>query len=230
MAEQKSLIVHVARQTLTTPAKPTASLIGRGLAAIRDGGALAKSQDQEALYRKARDIYECYVDDWEQSEHAAELTEAFTIFQRLASEGYGKAYYPISRFFSGMIGMGEFEESVELLEHFTALAFKWCFDNQFQDDPAIWDDLGELYSSCLIGEKSNAELAYYWYEKAAEQGHAHAQFHLGLCYESGRGVEQNDTKAVYWCEKAAGQGDAYAQEYLWLGKEIDRLKTTKSNK
>jgi hypothetical protein len=54
MAEQKSLIVHVARQTLTTPAKPIASLVGRGLAAMRSGGALAKSQDQDALYQKAR--------------------------------------------------------------------------------------------------------------------------------------------------------------------------------
>ena len=32
--------------------------------------------------------------------------------------------------------------------------------------------------------------AFEWYEKAAEQGHADAQYYLGLMYEIGRGVDQ----------------------------------------
>lgn len=32
--------------------------------------------------------------------------------------------------------------------------------------------------------------------KAAEQGHAVAQLHLGVCYYNGHGVEQNSEKAM----------------------------------
>ena len=46
--------------------------------------------------------------------------------------------------------------------------------------------------------------------KAAEQGHAAAQYMLGLCYELGEGVEQDQVKAVEWYRKAAEQGQAVA--------------------
>jgi hypothetical protein len=51
-------------------------------------------------------------------------------------------------------------------------------------------------------------LAVYWYRQAAEQGHAKAQYNLGLMYESGRGIAKDDTQAVYWFRKAAEQGEA----------------------
>ena len=52
------------------------------------------------------------------------------------------------------------------------------------------------------------------YTKAAEQGHAVAQFNLGKCYYDGEGVEQDMQKAVEWYTKAAEQGDEDAQEAL----------------
>ncbi len=216
MAEQKSLIVHVARQTLTTPAKPTASLVGRGLAAIRNGGVLAKSQDQDALYLKAREIYERYWwgEDWQQSEHAPELVEAFTIFQRLVKQGYGKAYFPLFQMYRAW---GEYQADLFLGYAPIDLAgrgFTWCFDNQFQDDPAIWNDLGELYESALVNDKPNYELAFYWYKKAAELGYADAQYNLGLLYRDGKGVKQDNNQAVSWIKKAAKQDDALAQNNL----------------
>ena len=54
----------------------------------------------------------------------------------------------------------------------------------------------------------------YWYEKAANQGYAPAQYNLGVCYENGRGVVQSYEKAAFWFKKAANQGDAQAQFYL----------------
>ena len=55
----------------------------------------------------------------------------------------------------------------------------------------------------------------YWYQKAAEQGHAVAQYSLGLCYyKHGRGVKKDRTKSVYWYRKAAEQGYAEAQVSL----------------
>lgn len=42
-----------------------------------------------------------------------------------------------------------------------------------------------------------------WYTKAAEQGHAAAQYNLGNCYYDGEGVEKDLQKAIEWYTKAA---------------------------
>ena len=54
-----------------------------------------------------------------------------------------------------------------------------------------------------------------WYEKAAVQGIAEAQVHLGTLYRTGDGVEKSHEKAKEWYEKAADQGNAEA--YFNLG-------------
>ena len=72
--------------------------------------------------------------------------------------------------------------------------------------------------------------AFFYYEKAAEQGNATAQFNLGYFYDEGLGVEQDYKKAKEWYEKAAEQGNATAQfnlGYLYengLGVEQDYKK------
>ena len=48
----------------------------------------------------------------------------------------------------------------------------------------------------------------------AKQGHATAQFNLGVMYEDGRGVPQDYAEAVKWHQFAAGQGHADAQHNL----------------
>ena len=53
------------------------------------------------------------------------------------------------------------------------------------------------------------------YLAAAEQQCAPAQCNLGLCYDSGRGVEAQQ-EAVKWFMKAARQGDKTAQHNLGL--------------
>ena len=50
--------------------------------------------------------------------------------------------------------------------------------------------------------------------KAAEQGDAKAQFYLGVAYDDGAGVPENDREAVKWYLKAAEQGHARAQSNL----------------
>ena len=51
---------------------------------------------------------------------------------------------------------------------------------------------------------------------AAKQGEAYAQFNLGIMYEYGDGVPENDAEAVKWYRKAADQGYADAQYNLGL--------------
>ena len=55
-----------------------------------------------------------------------------------------------------------------------------------------------------------------WYKEAAEQEIAPAQCNLGLCYQTGRGVDLSETEAVKWFCRAAKQGDKTAQHNLGL--------------
>lgn len=63
-------------------------------------------------------------------------------------------------------------------------------------------------------EAEDYEQALECFRKAAEQGHADAQYHLGDCYYYGYGVEEDDTQAVEWYRKAAEQGHTDAQYAL----------------
>ncbi len=51
-------------------------------------------------------------------------------------------------------------------------------------------------------EKNYSE-AVKFFLLAAEQGHAKAQYNLGVCYYKGQGVQQSYTEAVKWYRKAA---------------------------
>ncbi len=50
----------------------------------------------------------------------------------------------------------------------------------------------------------------------AEQGQAEAQYNLGVMYQLGLGVPQDDQEAIRWYRLAAEQGDASAQFKLGL--------------
>ena len=60
-------------------------------------------------------------------------------------------------------------------------------------------------------QANNLPLAYKEFREAAEEGHADAQFNLGLMYEHGIGVGKNEKEAIVWYLKAAEQGSAFAQ-------------------
>ena len=45
-----------------------------------------------------------------------------------------------------------------------------------------------------------------WFRKAAEQGHADAQYNLGIMYKYGNGVPQDYVLAHMWLNIAAAQG------------------------
>ena len=70
-------------------------------------------------------------------------------------------------------------------------------------------NLGEAYYNGR-GPKSDIEAAK-WFQKAAEQGYAGAQWFLGLMYVKGAGVPKSDVEAIKWFRKAADQGFADAQ-------------------
>ena len=62
--------------------------------------------------------------------------------------------------------------------------------------------LGLLYRGAP-GLPADAEQSARWYRAAADQGHTHAQYNLGLAYLSGSGVVQDDIAAYMWLDVAA---------------------------
>ena len=72
------------------------------------------------------------------------------------------------------------------------------------------------YSDYYLGQGVDEDMvqAFEWFRKAAEQGHAGAQFSLGTCYYSGLGVAEDIVQGIEWYRKAAEQGNADAQYNL----------------
>ena len=64
---------------------------------------------------------------------------------------------------------------------------------------------------CSYSQLQDHEEALKWFRKSAEQGHAIAQYNMGLMSANGMGVSQNHKEAVKWYIKAAEQGYAKAQ-------------------
>lgn len=58
----------------------------------------------------------------------------------------------------------------------------------------------------------DAEKSVYYFKKAAEQGHAQAQFWLGTHYANGYGVPKDLAMSAFWNLRAAEGGSANAQE------------------
>jgi TPR repeat protein len=74
-------------------------------------------------------------------------------------------------------------------------------------------NLALLYYSG-VGTPRDIRYAIYWFTKAAEQGHALAQYKLGRLYMYGYGeeVQEGSKWAVYWLTKASEQGNFFAKE------------------
>ncbi|HHF0975660.1 TPA: tetratricopeptide repeat protein, partial [Haemophilus influenzae] len=83
----------------------------------------------------------------------------------------------------------------------------------FSFQSTAWADTPEqqFQQGLTAYEQSNYQTAFKLWLPLAEQGDAQAQGGLGMMYERGLGVKQDDFKAVNWYRKAAEQGDADAQ-------------------
>ena len=60
-------------------------------------------------------------------------------------------------------------------------------------------------------KKGNFETALKEWRPLAEQGDSYSQYNLGLMYDYGLGVIEDDAQAVYWYRKAAEQSHAKGQ-------------------
>jgi TPR repeat protein len=94
------------------------------------------------------------------------------------------------------------------LERDTAKAFIYLTEAAQRKDPRAAYLLGYAHYN-----KDNNR-AFEYYTLAAGQGHAAAQYKLGVCYEFGKGVAPNPQRAFEYYTLAANQGHAVAQYSL----------------
>ena len=76
----------------------------------------------------------------------------------------------------------------------------------------VWS--ADFWKGADAYEKGDYSSALREWKPLAEQGNASAQYNLGLMYDKGQGVPQDDKTAVKWYRLAAKQGDADAQYNL----------------
>lgn len=93
-------------------------------------------------------------------------------------------------------------------------ARNWWIERAENGGPNMQYGLGMLYAigNPALGIQRDENRAAVWYQRAAEQGHAEAQFALGLLHEDGRGVPHDAQAALAWYRKAAEQGHPIAKE------------------
>jgi uncharacterized protein len=105
-------------------------------------------------------------------------------------------------------------------------ALHWFITAAEQGHSGAQAYLGEIYGSDKYGLNDINKSAY-WYNKAAENGSAVAQFNIAGLYRIGaRGFSKDLQKSAYWYLKAAEQGDVHASYYIaemyWFGEGVSQ--------
>ena len=90
----------------------------------------------------------------------------------------------------------------------TLLALTLCTAAFPQKAESLYEEGKTLYDA------KKYEQAFPKLKAAAEKGHKKAQYRVGLCYDKGRGVAEDDAMAVKWYQKSAAQDYAKAQYEL----------------
>ncbi len=80
----------------------------------------------------------------------------------------------------------------------------------------LWQsaEQGNMYGEFLLAnlldptssthcQAASRDESIYWYQRAAEHGHACAQLRVGECYYSGNGVAKDLNQAIFWLKKAS---------------------------
>ena len=123
-----------------------------------------------------------------------DLKKAFYWYEKLASQGnatvqetLGWKYYTI---------MNDIEKAIY-----------WSKKAAEQDNIKAKYNLGQIY----FNEKNYIE-AHKWYEQAANEYYAVAQYMLGIMYTDGLGIKQDLDKANFWFKKAYGQYNKKAEQ------------------
>lgn len=115
-----------------------------------------------------------------------------------ADADHPRAHYYLGYMFAA--GLGTEADAERSFEHYMRSAEL--------GDPGGQYWLGSRYAG---EEHRDHRRALEWIGKAAGQGLAAAQYHLGYLHETGRGTRRDHAEAAKWYARAAGQGERPAQ-------------------
>ena len=155
---------------------------------------------------------------------AQDVAEAVRWYQKAAEQGCVEAQRVLGVMFAEGLGVAKDEEN----------AVRWSRMAADKGDADAQYILGVLHEERAVllpalvfffpnflhwfenvdGVAKDNAMAVFWYRKAAERGHAAAQFRLGHMFAAGRCVKEDEFSAVRWYQKAARQGNADAQKEL----------------
>ncbi len=160
---------------------------------------LAKQEDARAQFRMGffyRNGIGC-------SKNEAKAVEWY---EKSAQQGNGCAIAALGNMYESGAG-GLQKDSNKALKYYQD-AFEKLMSAS--DDVFCQNSLGTIYFYGYVVVK-NEEKAFTWYEKAAKQGYAVAQFNVGISHEYGQGTVKDIQKAFFWFTEAAKQGHIDAQ-------------------
>ena len=77
--------------------------------------------------------------------------------------------------------------------------------------PLCRDALEALWlRACALDDQGKPRVAFRLLRRAAEAGHHGSQLHLGVLYDTGRGVRRSRERALHWYRKGARRREAAA--------------------
>ncbi|MDQ2994122.1 MAG: hypothetical protein M3R00_04125 [Pseudomonadota bacterium] len=142
-----------------------------------------------------------------------DYAEAARLFNLAATQGDTRGF--INRGILSEYGLGV---------HFNQLESKRLYElgknsislgiSKFRSIPALY------YQGKIYENRGELSIAFSLYKLAAQAGCALAQFEIGYCYESGKGVSTDNELAVNWYLKSAEKGLSQAQNSIaWMYRE-----------
>jgi len=144
-------------------------------------------------------------------------SEAIKWYRRSAEGGYAPAQFVLGYFHQGH-GRLDYDHD-EVLKWYGKASDQGYAKAQF--NLGCYYDHGQGESGKLVsggptvwtkfGIPRNPVEALKWYRKAAENGHAQAQYLMGKSYHSGKDVPEDHAQSVKWWRKAAEQGNPASQ-------------------
>lgn len=187
-----------AQDVITGPRKPK-----------KQTTAPAKKTPKKRPQVSAQDLY-CKGDE---AYNRQDYVEAAKLWRRAADMDYPWAIYRLATMYEKGLGVARNEsEAIRLYEK--------ALDNGIAQAKTDLNRLRHIEEKLtptqsyakgvgLCNEGEYTEGAK-WLRKAAEEGVAAAQNHLGTLYRDGKGVAPDNAEAVEWFSKAAEQGDSWA--------------------
>lgn len=151
--------------------------------------------------------YQHYLNEWPQGQYAVYAKQVlnFKLKDRSAWQSAQNSDSVVGyQHYIDVLPMGEFAERAQ--EKRISLLAQ-------QEKVRELQELMNLADECYFSKKDYQQALYY-YQQAANQGLAQAQYQLASMYTDGHGVKQDDRQAAQWYRPAAEQGHKQAQTRL----------------